>query len=332
MISFLLFIFLHYAHSNSDMLITNKQFSLITFCVLLWPFFLFTSCILPLISGEPEDLKPQKKYSAEPHNIYGQRAVVIWHRALKRKIPLSCSLVISFLACHIAREAILPTNILKWSLEGKLPYFAAFIEIESQIGHPSSACPLSSSFMFRPSEAVPLQKLEAQAAAIAESIGLHLPPVNFYAIAFCYLEQLFLPVEKILPYACRVYEWSMPPDLWLSANELRLPTRVCVMSILIVALRILYDIHGFGKWEMSLSRSSGSSSSSDPIINLNASDNIEMTDHAKQGSIYLNGSNQEPVTNPSHVQQSEFDAIGLLCNLDARYDELTDTYGNFWMN
>ena len=287
---------------------------------------------MPLISGEPEDLKPQAKYTAEPHNIYGQRAVVIWHRALKRKIPLSCSLVISFLACHIAREAILPTDILKWSLEGKLPYFAAFIEIERQIGHPSSACPLSSSFMFRPSQAVPLQKLEAQAASIAESIGLHLPPVNFYAIAFRYLEQLFLPVEKILSYACCVYEWSIPPDLWLSANELRLPTRLCVLSILIVAIRILYDIHGFGKWEMSLSSSSGSSSSSNLIVNLNASDNFEIMDGAKQSySLHdLNGSNQESMTNSSHVQKSEFDATELLCNLDARYDELIDTYGKFF--
>lgn len=278
--------------------------------------------------GESEDLKPRAKYSAEPHNIYGQRAVIIWHRSLKKKIPLSCSLVISFLACHIAREAILPTDILKWSLEGKLPYFAAFIEIEKQIGPPSSPCPLSSSFMFRPSEAIPLQKLEAQAASIADFIGLHLPPVNFYAIAFRYLEQLFLPVEKILPYACRVYEWSMPPDLWLSANELRLPTRVCVMSILIVTIRILYNVHGFGKWEMSLSSSSGSSSSSNRMVKLNASDNIKMMDGAKQGSPShdLNGSNEEPVTNSSHAQKSEFDATELLCNLDARYDELIDTY------
>ncbi|RVW25402.1 TATA box-binding protein-associated factor RNA polymerase I subunit B [Vitis vinifera] len=168
------------------------------------------------------------------------------------------------------REAILPTDILKWSLEGKLPYFAAFIEIEKQIGPPSSPCPLSSSFMFRPSEAIPLQKLEAQAASIADFIGLHLPPVNFYAIAFRYLEQLFLPVERYF-HMLAVY---------MSGQ--------CLLTC----------------------------------------DNIKMMDGAKQGSPLhdLNGSNEEPVTNSSHAQKSEFDATELLCNLDARYDELIDTY------
>lgn len=56
-----------------------------------------------------------------------------------------------------------------------------------------------------------------------------------------------------------------PPDLWLSTNELRLPSRVCVMSILIVAIRILYDIHGFGEWEKSLSSHGGSSPTLDRI-------------------------------------------------------------------
>ena len=214
------------------------------------------------ISGElPKDFKPKAKYGSEPHNMFGQRAVMIWFRSLKKKIPLSYSLAVSFLVCHLAREAVLTTDIVKWSLEGKLPYFAAFVEIEKRIGPPSRACPISLSLMFRPLESVTAQKLESLSASIAESIGLALPPVNFYAVASRYLRKLSLPLEKILPHACRIYEWSMPPDLWLSANELRLPTGVCVMSILIVAIRILYNIHGLGMWEKSLSRRQASSTS-----------------------------------------------------------------------
>ncbi|CAI0426876.1 unnamed protein product [Linum tenue] len=48
----------------------------------------------------------------------------------------------------------------------------------------------SSSLMFRPSQPVPFQKLEAMAASIAELIGLSLPPVNFYAVASSFLNQL----------------------------------------------------------------------------------------------------------------------------------------------
>ncbi|XP_049407983.1 TATA box-binding protein-associated factor RNA polymerase I subunit B-like [Solanum stenotomum] len=103
--------------------------------------------------------------------------------------------------------------------------------------------------MFKPIRTVTLQKLESLAASIARKIGLDLLSVNFHAIASRYLKHLSLPVEKILPHACQVYEWSMPPELYLSDNDSRLPSRVCVMSILIVTMTILYDLNG-GKWEL----------------------------------------------------------------------------------
>ncbi|GAB2295806.1 hypothetical protein Dimus_029961 [Dionaea muscipula] len=196
------------------------------------------------IQGKREFKGEAKYYGHEPRNMYNRRMVIVWHQSLKKKIPLSYSLAISFLACHVVREPILPTDIHKWVLKGKLPYLSAFVEIEKYIKRPSITCPLTASYMFRPSKAIPLSKLESLATSIAERIGLSLPPVNFSGIASRYLKQLCLPVEKILPYARRISDWSMPPDLWSSTNESRLPTRVCVMSIVIVAIRILYNING----------------------------------------------------------------------------------------
>ncbi|KAK3443018.1 hypothetical protein EUGRSUZ_B03444 [Eucalyptus grandis] len=218
---------------------------------------------------------------------------MIWYRTLRKKIPLSCFLAISFLACHVAREPILPTDIIKWSVEGKLPYFAAFQDIEKNFGPPSAACPLSSNLMFRPSQAVPPQNLEATAASIALSIGLYLPPVNFYAICSCYLNQLCLPAEKIFPYACRIQEWSMPPDLWLSANELRLPTRVCVMSILMVAIRILYNIHGFREWEKSLTDHLDTSSTSSDQVGSKNTGGSRMREDVENGSGLYSGAGDD---------------------------------------
>lgn len=283
-------------------------------CLLFSCFFpyLFNSPIPSLISGPVDGFVSSGKHRAEPHNILGQRAVMIWFRSLSKTIPLSYSLVISFLACHVLREAILPTDILKWMLEGKLPYFAAFAEIEKEIDPPPRGCPISSSRMFRPTQAVSLQKLESLAASVAEIVGLELPSVNFFAIASRYLRLLSLPMEKILPHACRIYEWSMPPECWLSANELRLPTRVCVMSILIVSIRILYNIHGFGKWEMSFSGSSGSSSLADRNIEVEPKCNTDTNDDAKQQS-----------TPP------DIDAKELLLTLDAKYGELVEMFGNY---
>ncbi|KAK2969004.1 hypothetical protein RJ640_007869 [Escallonia rubra] len=273
--------------------------------------------------GQADDNRHSAKHHSELHNSRGQQAVMIWYRHLSKTIPLSYSLVISFLACHVAREAVLPTDILKLTLEGKLPYFAAFVEIEKQIGPPSNACPISASRMFRPMQAIPLQKLESLAASVAQKIGLKLPPVNFYAIASRFLRKLSLPVAKILPHACRIHEWSMPPELWLSANELRLPTRVCVMSILIVAIRIIYDLNGFGKWEVSVS-----ASSSDQNGEAKPSCNIDTDDDSEQGSPGddLNDTRAKHCSNQAEVQQSEFDAAELLLNLEAKYDELADPY------
>lgn len=262
----------------------------------------------------------------EPRNMHNERMVMIWCRSLKKTIPLSCSLAVSYLACHIAKEPILPTDIIKWSIEGKLPYFGAFpkiaesiIEIEKYDQHVSVVCPLKASSMFRPSQ-LPLQKLEPMAASIAQSVGLSLPPVNFYRIAYRFLKHLSLPVEKILPYACRIQEWSMPPDLWLSASEERLPTRVCVMSILIVTIRILYNLNGFGKWETTLSAPVGSPSMNDDKA---ASFNKSNGKKGAEASTTMGG---ELRASSSSVHKFESETPELLRNLEKKYDDLSDKF------
>ncbi|XP_054824791.1 TATA box-binding protein-associated factor RNA polymerase I subunit B [Prosopis cineraria] len=269
---------------------------------------------------EPAYHKPRAKYSAEPHNIYGERAVMIWYKSLRKSIPLACTAAITFLACHVAKEAVLPTDMMKWTLEGRLPYFSAFCEIEKRMGRPTGACPISSMVMFRPSRAVSLQKLESLAASIADSVGLDLPPVNFYSIALRYLQDLCLPVDQILPDAVKIYEWSMPPGLWLSTNELRLPTRVCVMSILIVAIRMLYNINGLGEWEKSLSHNGAAlvkpSSGIKGERNGGMDTNFSFHDDSEQ-------SNKDPV----QPQQPEWDAARLLYHLHTLYDGVADKYG-----
>ncbi|KAI3788384.1 hypothetical protein L2E82_01148 [Cichorium intybus] len=266
------------------------------------------------VQGETEVVAPTAKHKSEPHNILGKRSIMIWYKSVSNTIPLSYSLAISFLVCHLAREPILSTDIAKWTLEGKLPYFTAFLEIEKQIGFPTNACPLSSSRMFRPSHAVSIQKLESLAASIAHSIGLELPPVNFYGIAARYLGQLSLPVETILPHACRIYEWSMPPELWLSGNEFRLPTRACVLSILIVSIRILYKIHGFGNWEKGLSSLYGKGSGKES----NVLDKETEPEPESESECEISLSGNLP-------KQTELDATEILLLLESRYSELIDT-------
>ncbi|PNT76985.1 hypothetical protein BRADI_1g56620v3 [Brachypodium distachyon] len=137
----------------------------------------------------------------------------------------------------------------RWATEGKLPYVAAFTEVDKLLGS-ALKCPLDARQLFRPVRVIGTWQLEAAAGSIAQRIGLRLPSVNFYAIAQRYLNELSLPVERILPHACHIYEWAMPAELWLSSNSDRIPTRVYVMAILIVSLRFLYNINGQGIWEI----------------------------------------------------------------------------------
>ncbi|KAJ1703495.1 hypothetical protein LUZ63_003274 [Rhynchospora breviuscula] len=174
------------------------------------------------------------------------------YRTLRKSIPIYSTLAISLLSCHLAREPVLPTDIIDWVREAKLPYLSFFTEMDRYIGTAPAACPLKNRTMFRPILILGSWQLEAVAGKIAEKIGLHLPPVNFYAVARRWLEELSLPME-ILPRACRVYEWLLPTELWISANGVvGFPTRVVVMSVLIITLRMLYDINGYGTWEKRL--------------------------------------------------------------------------------
>ncbi|KAF8111591.1 hypothetical protein N665_0074s0118 [Sinapis alba] len=204
-------------------------------------------------NGEVREVKKRRsnrdKDGSEHRSFDGKRAVMIWLSQLKKSLPLSSSLAISFLACHKAGAPVLPTDIVRWAREGKLPYQSCFLKIQEQMGERTAACPVGASVMFSPDEIVSAQNLEAQAASIADVIGLVLPPVNFHGIALNYLKRLSVPEDKVIDL---VRLWAMPSEIYLSRSEHRLPTRVCVMSILIVAIRMLYNINGFGMWEQSL--------------------------------------------------------------------------------
>ncbi|KAL8052311.1 hypothetical protein ABFX02_06G201824 [Erythranthe guttata] len=263
-----------------------------------------------------EEFNAVSTYGPEPVNIHGKRVVYVWYKSLRRTIPVSCSLAISFLACHVAREAITPSDMLNWTLEGKLPYFAAFVEIEKQIGSHSETCPIRVSRMFRPIKPISSQKLESMAADVAQKICLQLPPVNFYAIASRYFRQLSLPIGKFLPLACRICEWSTPPELYLSASDLRIPTRACVMSILIVTIRVLYGINGYGIWESSLSNPYCSSSR-------DKNEDTESLSHVNTNvDEDLSSTNFEPSYSKSDVLDSKLNVMELLHILEAKYSEL----------
>jgi hypothetical protein len=160
---------------------------------------------------------------------------------MRARLPLSVSLAIVFLACHIAREAILPTDIVNWALDGSLPFLTAFQTLGQKAG---VSWPLSPRMMFKPHGVLGAKRLEFMAALIAKRIDLDLPPVNFHAISSRLLTCLNLPADKLSIHMSRMYDWYTPPGLWLSTEHEAFPTRVYVMAMMVIVLRALYKFDG----------------------------------------------------------------------------------------
>lgn len=99
----------------------------------------------------------------------------------------------------------------------------------------------------------------------------------------------------------------MPSDLYLSKNVLRLPTRVCVMSVLIVAVRMVYNINGFGVWERSLG--------------------LDMSNEPDVVSLF----DGEELSETADAELSD-DTEELLKNLEAKYDVAAETLGKIYLN
>ncbi|ESQ47395.1 hypothetical protein EUTSA_v10027666mg [Eutrema salsugineum] len=257
-----------------------------------------------------EGKRRNRDKGVEHRNFDGKRAVMIWLSQLRKSLPLSSSLAISFLACHKARAPVLPTDLVRWAREGTIPYQSCFLKIQERMGVRSAACPVDASTMFRPDHVISAQVLETRAASIADIIGLLLPPVNLYGIASNYLKRLSVPEDKVLDLVRLIQRWSMPPDLYLCKNEYKLPTRVCVMSILTVAIRMVYNINGFGVWE----RSNDVASEADvvePDSPVHDDDDVSETESVDAEL-------------PDVEKATELDTEELLKNLDTKYYELAD--------
>lgn len=198
----------------------------------------------PVIVRKEVKPKRKKRVSGEPWTTYGERTRFVWLRSLKARIPLRASLAITYLVCHLAREPVLPTDIINWAFEGTLPYLSAYSEIERRSNWGTQLQLFKASKIFKPQRMTNARVVEYLASVIGDRIGLELPPINFHAISRRFLKELDLPVDLLAPYVCRLYEWFPSSGLWLTSQVSKFPTRVYVMAMLVVVFKILYKLDG----------------------------------------------------------------------------------------
>ncbi|CAA7055807.1 unnamed protein product [Microthlaspi erraticum] len=267
------------------------------------------------VEGREHKRRNRDRNGSEPRNFEGKRAVLIWTSQLRKSLPLSSSLAISFLVCHKARAPVLPTDIVRWVEEGSVPYRTCFLKIQEKMGARSAACPVEARIMFGVDEIISAQSLESRAASVADIIGLVLPPVDLNGIASNYLKRLDVSKEKVLDLVRRIQRWSMPSDLYLSKNKHRLPTRVCVMSILIVAIRMIYNINGFGVWERSLG---GGLVDGDDVSEAEADSPV----HDDDDDEVSERRSVDDAELPDVTEATEYETEELLKNLEMKYYEI----------
>ena len=255
----------------------------------------------------------------------------IYLRAIRLRIPLSISLAIVFLGCHIAQESILPTDIIQGAVDGSLPYLSAFRAVEKKAGF---SWPIEARFMLKPLDVIGAKRLEFMAALIAKRINLDLPPVNFHAISSRLLTQLNLPVDKLSIYVSRFHDWYAPPGLWLSVEGQAVPSRVYVMAMVIIVLRVLYKLDGRWYWRKSLVDSD--SIIDPPIVKKKCNSRLEMKEHMGENEAEKNFLHME-----SHdilaLKKSIENPIGTEAQKEAEDDKwnvmgLLETLENAWQD
>ncbi|OEL17097.1 TATA box-binding protein-associated factor RNA polymerase I subunit B [Dichanthelium oligosanthes] len=141
-------------------------------------------------SGGGDNNKPDGLKFELEDDIFAQqkdrrRIEFAFLRSLRTLLPVYSTLAVCFLACHVAREAILPSDCLlytfareailpsdmyRWAMEAKLPYLAVFTEVDRLLGSSLQlqGCPLDARQLFRPVRVIGAWQLEAAAGSIAQ--------------------------------------------------------------------------------------------------------------------------------------------------------------------
>jgi hypothetical protein len=114
-------------------------------------------------NNKPDELKSEWEDDIFPRQKDRRRVEFAFLRSLRMLLPIYSTLAVCFLACHIAREAILPTGIYKWVMEGKIPFLAVCTEVDRLLGSSLQLqdCPLDARRLFRPVRVIGAWQLES---------------------------------------------------------------------------------------------------------------------------------------------------------------------------
>eukprot|EP00884_Botryococcus_braunii_P015287 jgi/Botrbrau1/2441/Bobra.0395s0062.1 len=165
--------------------------------------------------------------------------LVVFGDTLNAVFPKESLLSVLFLTCWLARKAIFASDIIRWVVNGQLP----FMNIAPYLGHLSGPSSMHLHKILNRSRGLPSPiRLTVIAANHAQALGLVLPPVNAAACLQRFTTELNLPTE-LHQSALEIFEIHRmgSPVTYLFPHH-QVNPHAEVMASLIVTIKMIYSL------------------------------------------------------------------------------------------
>ncbi|KAL4546410.1 hypothetical protein Ndes2526B_g01633 [Nannochloris sp. 'desiccata'] len=215
----------------------------------IWMAYVAQSRVLePSFAKALEAKVDAKQYPSESINEINERfrdfsvARTVIQEELVQALPLSTTLLISFLACWHAREAIGPLDIVQGALNGQLPYLTFATDCKEILEPFRSAIAPS---LITPNGVPSPANISFRAAEMAATLGIPCPMINSGLWLRRFVDELNL-TEKLFPIASTLYAVYGPS--FIENLQLRSSTHLhpwaVLMAFVVTAVKFGYRMDG----------------------------------------------------------------------------------------
>ncbi|GAB4816552.1 hypothetical protein N2152v2_003598 [Parachlorella kessleri] len=171
----------------------------------------------------------------------GRTAALVLGEGLRHALPPGVTLSLCFLACWQLREAVSPQDLVRWALNGQLPFWELARLSRAAVEEYAAVLPLA----FLDPRGVPSPtRVWDEAVLIAARIGLRCPPLNVGLWLDRWTQELALP-QAVGVVGLQLYQLYR-----LDCPQYHLQYRVLAqahthaMALLLVAVKLLYGLDG----------------------------------------------------------------------------------------
>ncbi|KAK3256214.1 hypothetical protein CYMTET_34639 [Cymbomonas tetramitiformis] len=156
-------------------------------------------------------------------------------KKLEQEVYLDMTLALCYLGCVWLREAVLTADLVRWAVEGRLPFMSAHSHLSQEV---RLAAPWT---RLCPRDIPSASDVDIAASTLLQELQLQMPPLNVPLLVRKCLLELGLE-EGLLEPICRLHSLLSHPDVWLEGRPvfaIKQPQKH-IMALVLVTLSLLY--------------------------------------------------------------------------------------------